>query len=93
MYTVLLFNITGTDTNNTQGQTNTGSHRMKTEKTNRHGQLEKTNTSLTGHKQEQRMQNKQETNVDYKYTGEWTLYAGILGSEEELKNYERWETH
>ena len=31
--------------------------------------------------------------VDYKYTGEWTLYAGILGSEEELNNYERWETH
>ena len=31
--------------------------------------------------------------VDYKYTGEWTLYAGILGSEEELNNYKRWETH
>ena len=31
--------------------------------------------------------------VDYKCTGEWTLYAGILGSEEELNNYERWETH
>ena len=26
--------------------------------------------------------------ADYKYTGEWTLYAGILGSEEELNNYE-----
>ena len=25
--------------------------------------------------------------VDYKYTGEWTLYAGILGREEELNNY------
>ena len=31
--------------------------------------------------------------VDYKYTGEWTFYAGILGSEEELNNYKRWETH
>ena len=31
--------------------------------------------------------------VDYKYTGERTLYEGILGSEEELNNYERWETH
>ena len=31
--------------------------------------------------------------MDYKYTGERTLYAGILGSEEELNNYERWETH
>ena len=34
-----------------------------------------------------------EINVDYKYTGEWSLYAGILGSEEELNNYKRWETH
>ena len=33
------------------------------------------------------------TSVDYKYTGEWTLYAGILGREEELNNYVRWETH
>ena len=31
--------------------------------------------------------------VDYKYTGEWKLYAGIVGSEEELNNYERWITH
>ena len=31
--------------------------------------------------------------MDYKYTGELTLYAGILGSEEELNNYERGETH
>ena len=30
--------------------------------------------------------------ADYKYTGELTLYAGILGSEE-LNNYERWETY
>ena len=34
-----------------------------------------------------------ENSVDYIYTGEWTLYAGILGNEEELNNYERWETH
>ena len=31
--------------------------------------------------------------MDYKYTGERMLYVGILGSEEELNNYERWETH
>ena len=31
--------------------------------------------------------------ADYKYTGEWTFYAGILGSEEEPNNYERWEMH
>ena len=31
--------------------------------------------------------------VDSKYTGEWTLYAGILGREEELNNYERWITN
>ena len=30
--------------------------------------------------------------VDYKYTGEWMLYAGILGREEELNNYGRWIT-
>ena len=34
-----------------------------------------------------------EHSVDYKYTGEWMLYAGILGSKEELNNYKRWETH
>ena len=33
------------------------------------------------------------TSVDYKYTEEWTLYVGILGREEELNNYVRWETH
>ena len=31
--------------------------------------------------------------MDYKYTGELTFYVGILGSEEELNNYKRWETH
>ena len=29
----------------------------------------------------------------YIHIGEWTFYAGILGSEEELNNYERWITH
>ena len=40
-----------------------------------------------------RTRKERENSVDYKYTGERTLYAAILGSEEELNNYERWETH
>ena len=31
--------------------------------------------------------------VNYKYTAELISYVGILGSEEELNNYKRWETH
>ena len=30
--------------------------------------------------------------MNYKYTGKLTYYAGLLGSEEELNNYERWIT-
>ena len=44
-------------------------------------------------KQIVRTRKEREHSVDYKYTGEWMLYAGILGSEEELNNYESWETH
>ena len=33
-----------------------------------------------------------ETSVDYKYAGEWTLSAGILGSEEELNKREMGNT-
>ena len=32
------------------------------------------------------------TSVDYKYTGECNVLCGILGHEEELNNYVRWET-
>ena len=31
--------------------------------------------------------------MDYKYTGELNAVCGILGREEELNNYGRWETH
>ena len=44
-------------------------------------------------KKVRRTRKEREHSVDYKYNGEWTLCAGILGSEEELNNYERWETH
>ena len=39
--------------NNTQDKTNTGrrSHKIKTEKTNRHGPMKNINTRLTGHGQ------------------------------------------
>ena len=43
----------GPNINNTQGKTNTGrrSHKIKTEKTNRHRLMKNINTILTGHGQ------------------------------------------
>ena len=52
----IMINTTGRpNINNTQSKTNTGrrSHKLKTEKTNRHRLMKNINTRFTGHGQEQ----------------------------------------